>query len=219
MVNIRDMFSFKAICTIFMLLVFSVTSATPAFTNHNCSIVNEGIAIYKIKKIKDTMRKFNHSTSNKDVIDTMLEIKSLVFEQTGKSIEMSDAIHQAKSTMKSKGHSLDKKTWKALEKLISKREHKFQSRLFHKAISDYSGNEFNENEFESLYEKMYGKDTEDAPINLEVTLGVTFVLCSILMFCIPIPICTTIGVGFLEAGCYFLGGEGWEHIKDYTENK
>lgn len=214
--NIRNLFSLKAICTILTLSVFSITSATPEFIDRR-SIVNEGILIYKIKKIKDMMRHFNHSTSNKEVIDTFLEVKQLVFEQTGNEINISDAISQAKSRMKSKGHSLDKKTWKSLEKMISKRESKFTSRIFYKSITEEAGQDFDENHFESIYEKIYGKDNDDSPISLEITLGVTFILCSVLMFAMPIPICHTIGAGFLEAGCWFLAGEGWEHIKDYTE--
>lgn len=216
MANFHHMFSLKTVCAVLMLNVFSLNAVKPI--DHQF-VITEGITLYKINKIKKMIKHFNPQTSLKDAIDMMLEIKSVANLQSTNIIFMKPSLNQAKDIMKSRGYKIDKTQWKALEKLIDSREKKFKSKLFFKNMAYDSGVNFDEDQFEIFYEKTYGKDNDNENIiSLEVTLGVTFILCGIFMYTIPIPICATIGTGFIEAGCYFLGNEGWEHINEFVNN-
>jgi hypothetical protein len=198
-----------------MLSVFSINATTPPVRQY---LINEGIVLYKVNEIKKMFKKFNPNMKLKEAIDVMLEFKHLTTNQTGTPIFTKSSLNQAKNIAESRGYKLDKKQWKELEKLIDSREKKFTSKIFFRDMSYNSGIEFDEIAFESFYEDTFGKDDDTTNISLEVTVGVTLILCGVFMYTISVqvPFCATIGTGFIEAGCYFLGAEGWEHIKDYV---
>ena len=215
MSNIRNMFSLKIICTAIMLSVFSLNAVNPP-TNSKY-LISEAVMVYRVKTIKDKIQDFNPKSSLKDVVDTMLEIKYQYVQQTSKRSSVHEDLSVVKNHMKSRGKSLDKKTWKALEKLIEKREQKFTTRLFYKDFATYTGIEFNEAQFEDFYEKNYEKEkfVQEDPLSLEVTIGVTLVLSGVFLMSLPIPFCATTGAVFIEIGFGFLGSEGWPYFKEW----